>query len=192
VLSTEHTDLGLVEELRKTVPDLKETMEIGRDNHPVYKNNWPPGDVAFKEIMSSFFWTCQALQIQIMSALAVALGFENEYFTPFIDQGDNNLRILHYPPATAGIFDENQVRAGKHTDYGTITLLFQDSAGGLQVKSPGSTWVDVTPIPGTVVVNTGDLLNRWSNGLIASTQHQVVKPPTQPVDGMFPGRYSIA
>jgi isopenicillin N synthase-like dioxygenase len=85
-----------------------------------------------------------------------------------------------------------QVRAGEHTDYGSITLLFQDDRGGLQVKSPNGTFVDATPIPGTVVVNAGDLLARWSNDTIKSTLHRVVEPPAPEEGDVHPARYSIA
>jgi len=84
-----------------------------------------------------------------------------------------------------------QVRAGEHSDYGSITLLFQDSRGGLQVKSPNGHFVDATPIEGTVVVNAGDLLARWANDSIKSTIHRVVEPPHGEGD-FYPPRYSIA
>lgn len=76
-------------------------------------------------------------------------------------------------------------------DYGSVTLLFQDSRGGLQVRSPTGHFVDATPIEGTVVINAGDLLARWSNDTIKSTVHRVVEPPRR--DGVeYPPRYSIA
>jgi isopenicillin N synthase-like dioxygenase len=94
------------------------------------------------------------------------------------------------------IFRDNpgQVRAGEHSDYGSITLLFQDTVGGLEVKSPKGTFVRATPIENTIVVNAGDLLSRWSNGEIKSTNHRVVQPPATPGDESetYPARYSIA
>lgn len=84
-----------------------------------------------------------------------------------------------------------QVRAGEHSDYGSITLLFQDQRGGLQVKSPNGQFVDATPIEDTCVVNAGDLLARWSNDTIKSTIHRVVEPPQGEGD-THPPRYSIA
>lgn len=76
-------------------------------------------------------------------------------------------------------------------DYGSVTLLFQDSRGGLQVRSPTGHFVDATPIDGTIVVNAGDLLARWSNDTIKSTVHRVVEPPRR--EGVeYPDRYSIA
>jgi len=122
------------------------------------------------------------------------MGLPSSYFDEYTDGGDNTLRLLHYPEVEKEIFLRNklQVRAGEHTDYGSITLLFQDMRGGLQVKSPDGKFVDATPIEGTVVVNAGDLLARWSNDTIKSTLHRVVEPPAPPEGNVYPARYSLA
>jgi len=73
---------------------------------------------------------------------------------------------------------------------GSITLLFQDMAGGLQVLSPNGNFIDATPLEDTIVVNAADLLARWSNDTIKSTKHRVVEPPTKAE--VHPARYSIA
>lgn len=102
------------------------------------------------------------------------------------------MRLLHYPEVRSEAFRENgnTVRAGAHTDYWSITCLFQDDRGGLQVLPPSSNYVDATPIKDTIVVNAGDLLARWSNKTIKSTKHRVVEPPT--TADVHPARYSIA
>lgn len=144
--------------------------------------------------MLGFFAQCKQLHIELMRAIAVGMGIQESYFDAYTDVGDNTLRLLHYPEVPKSLFEINklQVRAGEHTDYGSITLLFQDDRGGLQVRSPDGTYVDATPIPGTVVINAGDLLSRWSNDTIKSTMHRVVQPPT-PIEGdTYPARYSIA
>lgn len=124
------------------------------------------------------------------------MSLPTSYFDPYTSAGDNTLRLLHYPSTPASTFAANtlQVRAGEHTDYGSITLLFQDTRGGLQVKSPDGSFVNATPIPGTVVVNAGDLLARWSNGRIKSTLHRVVEPPLGEREEVLvhPARYSLA
>ena len=176
---------------------MKESFEIGREGEDGLPNNWPSGDEAgdrFREFMIGFHGECKELHIEVMRAIAVGMGLEEGYFDSYTDVGDNNLRLLHYPPAAKELFAKNQlqVRAGEHTDYGSITLLFQDARGGLQVKSPSGTFVDATPIPGTVVVNAGDLLARWSNDTIKSTLHRVVEPPTPEEGDVHPARYSIA
>jgi isopenicillin N synthase-like dioxygenase len=134
-----------------------------------------------------------------MRAIAVGMALPDEtYFDRFVDVGDNTLRLLHYPAVRRDVFTINpgQVRAGEHSDYGSITFLFQDERGGLQVQSPSGKFVDATPIPGTCVVNAGDLLARWSNDTIKSTVHRVVEPPKREGEGeqgeVYPARYSIA
>ncbi|OAL49013.1 thymine dioxygenase [Pyrenochaeta sp. DS3sAY3a] len=195
-------ETGTEAELRKTVPDLKESLEIGRDDQPETPNMWPSGDAEaaeFKTEMLAFFQTCKSLHMQVMRAIALGMGIEESWFDGFTDQGDNTLRLLHYPGVSKSIFKREdgqlQVRAGEHSDYGSITLLFQDQRGGLQVRSPKGTFVDATPIEGTIVVNAGDLLERWANDTIKSTKHRVVEPPPKPEDAEkaeYPPRYSIA
>lgn len=201
---TDLEEAGDVAELRKSVPDLKESLEIGRDNEEGMPNMWPSTDgdedaKTFQEIMLNFHSTCKNLHIQLMRAIALGMGIDESWFDGFTDIGDNTLRLLHYPGVNKSVFKRSdgqlQVRAGEHSDYGSLTLLFQDSRGGLQVRSPKGTFVDATPIPGTIVINAGDLLARWSNDTIKSTKHRVIEPPSKPEDeksDSYPPRYSVA
>lgn len=119
---------SMVEELRKQAPDLKESLEIGRDDEPEYPNMWPQKGAGeeetwaeeFKDAMNSFFDECKAMHMQVMRSIAVGLSLEAKWFDGYTDQGDNTLRLLHYPTVKKEIFDKNefQVRAGAHTDYG--------------------------------------------------------------------------
>ncbi|KAJ6781497.1 hypothetical protein PWT90_06313 [Aphanocladium album] len=205
---------------RKEIVELKESLEIGREPHDTYRNHWPaeePGGSldGFRAEMLRFGAACQGVHVEVMRAIAIGLGLEEKHFDGFVDVGDNTLRLLHYPQVNADVFKANvgQVRAGEHCvrrlqdacgwertffanttaqDYGCITLLFQDSRGGLQVKSPSGKFVDATPIPDTIVVNAGDLLARWSNDTIKSTIHRVVEPPHDDSVEVYPPRYSIA
>lgn len=187
-----------VEKLRDAAgPDLKESFEIGRDGVPGHPNMWPTSDEKaqeFKSVMLDFFDQCKELHMEVMRAIAVGMGLEISFFDEYTNGGDNTLRLLHYPAAKKSLFKDNklQVRAGEHSDYGSITLLFQDNRGGLQVQSPDGTFVDATPIPGTVVINAGDLLARWSNDTIKSTIHRVVEPPAPAEGDEHPARYSMA
>lgn len=191
-----------IEQVRaKEGSDLKESLEIGKEGEPGMPNPWPRQDAAgrrFREQMLQFFDECKILHINIMRAIAVGLNIEEKWFDRYCDAGDNTLRLLHYPEVPADVFRRRQeqeddvveqVRAGAHTDYGSITCLFQDMAGGLQVKSPTGKFVNATPIEGTVVVNAGDLLARWSNDVIKSTVHRVVEPPTKST--VHPARYTV-
>lgn len=194
-------DTAGIGDLRVTSPDLKESMEIGKDGVASALNQWPDHideeGQSFKRTMLSFSDTCNTLQMQIMQAIALGMNLPEHFFDEYIDAGDNILRLLHYPPVPKDIFQRQlgQVRAGEHSDYGSITLLFQDARGGLQVRSPKGTFVDVTPIPDTIVVNAGDLLARWANDAITSTRHRVVEPPASVSAGdekEYPARYSVA
>ncbi|KAJ5653962.1 hypothetical protein N7490_000965 [Penicillium lividum] len=188
--------------LRGSTPDLKETLEIGREGVENSPNRWPDHlddeGKEFKEIMLSFFETCKNLHQQIMRAIALGMNLPEHFFDEFVSGGDNNLRLLHYPPVRKEVFKDNpnQVRAGEHSDYGSVTLLFQDRHGGLQVRSPKGTFVDVTPIADAIVVNAGDLMARWSNDTITSTRHRVIQPPIPAGESddsdSYPARYSIA
>ena len=148
----------------------------------------------FKAVMQDFFQRCQDLHVLVMQAIALGLHIPEHFFDEYTNVGDNTLRLLRYPQVSKSVFAQNkaQLRAGAHTDYGSITLLFQDDRGGLQVQSPEGTFVDATPIPGTIVVNAADLLSRWSNDVIKSTKHRVVEPPVPLVGDVHPSRYSVA
>ncbi|KAM0198769.1 hypothetical protein ACHAPA_001008 [Fusarium lateritium] len=189
-------DINDVKKVREALPDLKESLEIGREDEPGHPNRWldEAGDlVGFREDTLGFFEKCRQLHVEVMKAIAVGMGLDDEFFDPFVDVGDNTLRLLHYPSVQSDVFKMNPgtVRAGAHSDYGSITLLFQDARGGLQVRSPTGQFVDATPIQDTVVVNAGDLLARWSNDTIKSTVHRVVEPPHKEAES-YPPRYSIA
>ncbi|KXT13415.1 hypothetical protein AC579_9919 [Pseudocercospora musae] len=195
--TTDATDPAEIERIRAAEgADLKESMEIGREGVPGCPNNWPDAfdeeGKVFKQKMLEFHDLGKNLHREIMRAIAVGLGIDESWFDNFTDGGDNTLRLLHYPEVKSAVFQKNKntVRAGAHTDYGSITCLFQDMAGGLQVLSPNGNYVDATPIEDTVVINAGDLLARWSNDTIKSTKHRVVEPPTSA--DTHPARYSIA
>jgi isopenicillin N synthase-like dioxygenase len=119
-----------VAELREEAPDLKESLEIGRDDEPECPNMWPPegsGErpawaTEFKETMNGFFDQCKEFHMTVMRAIAVGLAIEEKWFDGFTDRGDNTLRLLHYPSVKKEVFDrnKNQVRAGAHSDYGKM------------------------------------------------------------------------
>lgn len=118
-------ETGTEAQMRALVPDLKESMEIGRDDQPETPNMWPSGDEEakeFKEQMMGFFETCKNLHMHVMRAIALGIGIDEKWFDGFTDAGDNTLRLLHYPGVSKSVFKRNdgqlQVRAGEHSDYG--------------------------------------------------------------------------
>ena len=121
-------ETGSEAELRKSVPDLKESLEIGRDDQPEMPNMWPSGDdeaAEFKRTMMAFFDTSKTLHMHVMRAIALGMGIDETWFDGFTDAGDNTLRLLHYPGVSKSIFKRDdgqlQVRAGEHSDYGKLT-----------------------------------------------------------------------
>ncbi|KAJ7068533.1 hypothetical protein C8F01DRAFT_1208059 [Mycena amicta] len=183
---TQATDAAEIAALRAKAPDCKETMEIGRDWDSVWPNQWPAEKDAplFKSTMLGFFNDCHVLHTKVMRAIALGLELDELFFENKIDQQSHNLRLLSYPAIKRALLDgEGQARAGAHSDYGTLTLLFQDDVGGLEAKNPHTgQFVPAAPIPDTIVVNVGDLLSRWSNDVLRSTLHRVVAPPATPIN----------
>ncbi|CCM04877.1 uncharacterized protein FIBRA_07070 [Fibroporia radiculosa] len=196
---TQSSDADEIAKLREKAPDFKETMEIGRDWDKIWKNRWPQEDAVpgFRETMLQFFQTCHELHTSVMRAIAIGLELDESFFEDKIHEQYHNLRLLNYPPIRRQFLEqEGQARAGAHSDYGTLTLLFQDSVGGLEVENPHTKhYQPATPIPGTIVINAGDLLARWSNDVLRSTLHRVVAPPAMKVsatESVTPARQSIA
>ncbi|RUT09956.1 2OG-Fe(II) oxygenase [Dulcicalothrix desertica PCC 7102] len=134
-----------------------------------------------------FFQACTNLANQILEAFARALELPVDFFANNHNQNHHTLRLLHYPPIQTPLLPE-QTRAGEHSDYGSITLLFQhDEISGLEIQTASGDWIKAPAIPGTVVVNTGDLMQRWTNNKFCSTKHRVVIP-----ENTNQSRYSIA
>jgi len=201
VTNADLTQEESIEQLRRVFPDIKESLEIGSEESYGYpkkphENHFPEHLVpGFHDGIMDFYVRCDQLHRQLMAAIATGLGLDKNYFEPQISGGDHVLRLLHYPAVPqAALSKEGAVRAGAHTDYGTVTLLFQDGSGGLQAQTPNGAYVDVPPVKGAIVINAGDLLQIWSNDVIKSTFHRVVSPPDGPTtdDGHFSARYSIA
>jgi isopenicillin N synthase-like dioxygenase len=182
------------------VQEIKESYEVGSENNPDQTNIWPPDEVLpeWRPFMTSFYWTCYEATKNILRALALGIGLEEDYLLNLHSGHYNQLRLLHYPPVPAEAVESGQkARMPAHTDYGSITILFQDDCGGLQVEHPNhpGEFIDATPVPGALIMNVGDLLQRWSNDYLKSTKHRVTLPPLQDrivgAERMTRARYSI-
>ncbi|KAI0310741.1 thymine dioxygenase [Amylostereum chailletii] len=186
-----------LQNIRNKAPDVKESFEVGREEDATMPNIWLPDGVlpGFKEACLDFFWTCDKTKFSILGALALGLHLPETFFDEFHQDRDNQLRLLHYPSVrTDSLMNEEITRIGAHSDFGSITLLFQDQVGGLEVEDPLSPgqFKPVTPVKDALIVNAGDFLMRWSNDLIRSTIHRVRAPPSLKAEsGMTPERYSI-
>ena len=114
----------------------------------------------------------------LLKGVALGLGMSGDWFSTNIAEDPTELfRIFHYPPPHLSHLKEGEHPGwgvGEHTDYGLVTILAQDSCGGLQVKLPGDNWIDVPAEEGVFVVNIGDMLDRLTEGRYRSTPHRVL------------------
>jgi isopenicillin N synthase-like dioxygenase len=154
-------------------PDLKESFYLGEDY--IGPNQWPDETLlpGFRAACTAYSVAMQALARRLMGLYEIALGLPAGHFDSFMRQPICTTRLLHYPPQPAAAAP-GQIGCGAHTDWGAVTLLAQDDAGGLQVQRADGSWLDATPIPGALVVNAGDMMQRWTNDRWRSTMHRVV------------------
>jgi isopenicillin N synthase-like dioxygenase len=136
-------------------------------------NAWPDGLPGFRAAMDEYYWAMIACGRSVFAAFALALDLPEAFFDACITKPMGSLRLLHYPPQT-GPIDEKQIGTGAHSDYECFTMLAQDGIGGLQVLNSAGEWIHAPPVPGAFVVNVGDMMARWTNGLFASTVHRAI------------------
>lgn len=164
----------------KARPDLCESLSFSAT--PGARENLWPDVPGFRETVEAYIAAANALSRDLMRLSALALQLPPDYFAPFYAHMASDLRCVLYPDQAMPP-EEGQLRYGPHTDFGGFTLLRQDGApGGLQVLVDDA-WVDVKPVPGTLVVNAGDLIQRWTNDVWRSNVHRVVNPPRHNISG---------
>ena len=168
-------------ELTSGKPDIKEGLyfgeELGPDDPRVRAglplhgaNLFPDAIPELRDLVLEFMRDAERSAHAIMEGIALSLGLDAAYFRrTYTAQPTQLFRIFHYPASNAA----EGWGVGEHTDYGLLTLLAQDEIGGLQVKTPAG-WIDAPPIPGTLVCNIGDMLDRLTGGVYRSTPHRVL------------------
>jgi isopenicillin N synthase-like dioxygenase len=174
-------------------PDLREYFTINRLDRPgdeayyrtaaagdlFHPNIWPDRPAAFEAAFSAHYRRMEDLAQRLMRLLAIDLALAETYFDDKIDRHFSNCATVNYPAQAVPPLP-GQLRIGAHTDYGSITILYQTSAaGGLQVQRADGAWLDVPPAAGAFVVNLGDLMARWTNDRYRSPLHRVVNPPRE-------------
>lgn len=179
-----------------TKPDFKEFFSMGlelpEDDPCVLAgealrgpNQWPEFMPELRLALDAYYEEIGLAGADLLKAVAVGLGIEPDFFAPKYGKRLQRTQMVYYPPHPP-MAEADQFGVAPHTDYGCITLLYQDNSGGLQVRELGSnSWIDATPIEGSLVVNVGDLLARWSNDRFRSTLHRVINKSGHE-------RYSIA
>jgi isopenicillin N synthase-like dioxygenase len=181
---------------KATRPNYNESFFISHDrgtDHPDVvagptplrgQNQWPEGHERMRAAMLRYFKALEHVGEQMLPVLARSLDMPAGHFAPlFANEPHVNLRFLHYPPQDTA--DDEQFGQGPHTDNSFITLLAREDVPGLAVRLPSGEWLPPPVIPGTLLVNLGNLMKRWSNDRFVSTPHGVLNDSGT-------DRYSIA
>jgi len=175
------------------VPDLKEFWHTGREMGPdnpwpeiMRPNRWPREVPGFRNSVMALYGRLDELGRRVLGIIARSLGLPEDWFDEPVRRGNSILRAIHYPPLSGSAGPA--VRAAQHEDINLITLLIGSSDAGLEILARDGGWVPVTSIPGTIVVNVGDMMKRLSNHVLPSTPHRVVNPPAERAGQ---ARYSI-
>lgn len=167
-----------------TTRDYKEIFDMARhlpENHPDVlagkplhgPNLYPRQPEDFRGVLDTYYLKMCALARNMMQIFALSLDLDRYYFDPYISRPHAQLRLLHYPPQS-GEIEEEEIGCGAHSDYGCMTLLATDENSGLQIKARDGQWLFVPPRPGDFIVNIADMMQRWTNDLYQSTIHRVV------------------
>ncbi|TVY94298.1 2-oxoglutarate-Fe(II) type oxidoreductase [Lachnellula willkommii] len=172
-----------------TRPDMKEGFYIGEEiskDHPYFvqkklnsgPNQWPSGlqdPKNFETTSMEYYNAMHGLAKDVLVVLSQTLDLEKDYFQAFATDAVATLRYLHYPPQPKDSDEKLSRGIGAHTDFGSVTLLMQDEAAGLQVwEKATNEWLDVAPTKGAYVVNLGNMFMRWSNDRYISNLHRVI------------------
>jgi isopenicillin N synthase-like dioxygenase len=176
-----YTPFGIETAKGASAHDLKEFWHVGRElpaghrfREMMGNNIWPAEIPGFKETFLRLYDAFDEAGLKILSAIARYLGLDPQYFDATVENGNSVLRLLHYPPQEANT--GGHIRAGAHEDINTITLLLGAEEAGLELLTKDGRWIPVSPKPGQLVVNIGDMLQRLTNGVLRSTSHRVVNP----------------
>ena len=163
--------------------DYKEGLKIGRDlppDHarvkaalPLHGANQYPHEsgalVGFRSQMDMLYRACEALSRQLMQVFALSLDLQPDHFDRWLSEPMATLAPLRYPPMQKAA----ELSAGAHTDFGCLTLLFQNDVPGLEIET-ATGWQAVPLLEGAIIVNIGDMMEHWTAGLYGSTVHRVV------------------
>lgn len=202
--------------------DVRESFEVGRDDNEREPNVHYPEEVlpGFRAWSQSFYHSCSGVARILLQAISLGIGCPKDHLLQYHSLKYDQMRLAHYPAVPAEKIERGEaVRLSTHTDFDTLTMVFQDEVGGLEVKNPfdeGEGFVSVVPVKGAIVVNVGDNLMRWTNGMyhpatspsdlvllmwasatdsLISNQHRVELPPlADRIEGeerMTRERYSI-
>jgi isopenicillin N synthase-like dioxygenase len=162
-------------------PNLVEALFIKRERAPDHPdvvndvlfrglNQWPRDLPGFRETCLQYSAALEALGKRLLPLYAYALDLPERWFDAAFDEPQITLRLSHYPPMT---YEDGQYGLSPHTDSGFMTLLPNNNVAGLEIRPAGHDWTPAPSIPGAFLVNSGDILRRWTNDRLLSTEHRV-------------------
>ena len=167
------------------IPDLKEFWHIGQElagGHPLKQNYpdnvWPSELPTLKPTSLQLFRAFENCAATMLEALAIYFDLPGNVFSDMIVDGNSIFRIIHYPPLSKSM-PPGAVRAAAHEDINLITLLIESQGGGLEILTQDGNWLPVGALAGDIIVDSGDMLSRVTNGIIPATTHRVVNPPQE-------------
>ncbi len=180
-----YTSFGREHAKGSDAPDLKEFFQYGQtveNKDSKQKDEYPPNVIVgeldgFNDTFFSAYRNFEKSGKALLSSIALFLGLEENYFDQYVNDGNSILRAIHYPPITQE--PKSAIRAEQHEDINLITLLVGASADGLEVLNKQGEWVAVKALEDQIVVNVGDMLQRFTNNRLRSTTHRVVNPPRE-------------
>ncbi len=189
-----YTPFGTEKAKDSKVHDLKEFWHVGRtlpEGHTLSEymapNVWPAELPEFRPVFERLFAAFDAAGDRVLRAIALHLGQAEDFFVPTVADGNSVMRLLRYPPIE-GAEAEGAIRAAAHGDINTITLLLGAEEAGLELLTKDGEWLPVSPPPGALAVNIGDMLERLTGGRLRSTTHRVVNPTGE---AAYRARYSM-
>jgi isopenicillin N synthase-like dioxygenase len=163
-------------------PDLKEFWQIGREvppgvtlDEPFPPNVWPEGLPAFRNTFLALYEALDETGRVLLRALAPELGLDPGHFDPLVRHGTSILRVLHYPPVADDVAP-GCVRSAAHEDINFLTVMVAAKGAGLELLDRDGSWLPVETDPRNLIVDSGDMLARLTNGVIPATTHRVVNP----------------
>jgi len=178
-------------------PDLKEFWQVGQvlpPGHPdeglFPANVWPRELPELEATVMSLCRSLESCAATLLEALAQYFSLPADTFSQMIVHGDSVLRAIHYPPI-AGTPAPHQVRAAAHEDINLMTLLPGSKGSGLEILTHDDTWLPIAGLEGDLIVDTGDMMSRITNGRVAATTHRVVNPYDGQHDIPNESRYSM-
>ena len=187
-----YTPFGVEHAKDSGKPDLKEFWQVVHApppgetiDEPFEANVWPEEVPAFRRTITELFDQLNDTGMMVLQALAPELGLTNHWFDDKVRWGTSLLRILHYPPVGPDT-PEGAVRSAAHEDINFLTLMPAARGAGLQLLDRDGTWLPIRADPSTLIVDSGDMLARLTNGVLPATTHRVVNP-----DGPNVSRYSM-